>query len=243
MFLSPKREESNPKGKKIKEIKKMKKNKFMKLASGLLVLCLMTTCVIGATLAKYVTADTKTDSARVAKWGVTVTGEATTFAEAYAKTDDTFTVATNSVESTDKVVAPGTSGDMAAFTITGTPEVAVRVTAVGTLDLGDKWVVSGSYYCPLEITVGDTTIKGTDKASAEEFEDAVNAAIATYSKDYEAGTGLSTIGGDALKISWKWAFEGNDDAKDTFLGNQAAADASNAATVSLSVTVTVTQID
>ena len=43
MFLSPKREESNPKGKKIKEIKKMKKNKFMKLASGLLVLCLMTT--------------------------------------------------------------------------------------------------------------------------------------------------------------------------------------------------------
>ena len=37
----------------------MKKNRFIKLASGLLVLCLMTTCVIGATLAKYTTAKDK----------------------------------------------------------------------------------------------------------------------------------------------------------------------------------------
>ena len=50
----------------------MKKNRFIKLASGLLVLCLMTTCVIGATLAKYTTAGSGADTARVAKWGVTV---------------------------------------------------------------------------------------------------------------------------------------------------------------------------
>ena len=46
----------------------MKKNRFIKLASGLLVLCLMTTCVIGATLAKYTTAkDTQDSAARGAK--------------------------------------------------------------------------------------------------------------------------------------------------------------------------------
>ena len=54
----------------------MKKNRFIKLASGLLVLCLMTTCVIGATLAKYTTATDTQDSARVAKWGVRISAAA-----------------------------------------------------------------------------------------------------------------------------------------------------------------------
>ena len=52
---------------------------------------------------------------------------------------------------------------------------------------------------------------------------------------------MSTIGANAPAISWKWAFEGNDNVKDTYLGDQAAA--GNAATISLSVTATVTQID
>lgn len=222
----------------------MKKNKFMKLASGLLVLCLMTTCVIGATLAKYVTSGNGSDSARVAKWGVKVTGTATTFAQTYVKTDESFGVETNTVVSTEDVVAPGTSGSMAAFAITGTPEVAVRVAFTGTLELGDKWVDSTSaYYCPLEITVGTTTIKGLEKASANEFETAVQNAIAAYTKDYAAGTDLNTIGSNAPAISWAWAFSSTEenDVKDTYLGDQAAED--NAATVTLSVTVTVTQID
>lgn len=131
---------------------------------------------------------------------------------------------------------------MAAFTLSGTPEVAVNVAFTGTLVLGDKWVDSTShYYCPIEITVGDTTFKGTAYNSADEFQAAVNAKIAAYSKDYEANKDLSTIGADAPVISWKWAFTGNDDVKDTYLGDQAAD--GNAATISLSVTATVTQID
>ena len=118
----------------------------------------------------------------------------------------------------------------------------MNVAFTGTLELGDKWVDSTSaYYCPIEITVGSTTFKGTSYASASEFEEAVNTKIATYTKDYAAGTNLSTISSDAPAISWEWAFEGNDDVKDTYLGKQAAA--GNAATISLSVTVTVTQID
>lgn len=220
----------------------MKKNRMMRVASALLVAVLLSTCAISGTFAKYVTSGNGSDSARVAKFGVTVSGTADTFKETYAKDDTSFDLAANTVVSTEDVVAPGTSGSMAAFTITGTPEVAVRVTFAGTLELGDKWVDSASaYYCPIEITVGDTTFKGTTYASADEFEAAVNAKIATYTKDYVAGTDLSGIGANAPVISWKWAFEGNNDVKDTYLGDQAAA--GNAATISLSVTATVTQID
>ena len=215
---------------------------MVRLVAVLAVVMMFTMCFVGGTFAKYTTSKSGTDSARVAKWGVKITGEATTFAKEYAKDNNSFTVAANTVVSTEDVVAPGTGGNMAAFTITGQPEVAVRVAFTGTLELGDKWVDAGSnYYCPIEIKVGDTTFKGTSYASADLFEEAVNTKIATFTKDYAAGTNLSTISGDAPAISWKWAFEGNDDVKDTYLGKQAAA--GNAATISLSVTVTVTQID
>ena len=220
----------------------MKKNKMMRIASVLLVAVILTTCAISGTFAKYVTSGNGADSARVAKFGVTVSGTADTFKETYAKDDSSFILAANSVVSTEDVVAPGTSGSMAAFTLTGTPEVAVRVEFAGTLELGDKWVDSASaYYCPIEVTVGDTTFKGTDYTSAGLFETAVNDKIATFSKDYEANKDLTTIGADAPEISWAWAFEGNDDTKDTYLGDQAAE--GNAATISLDVTATVTQID
>ena len=214
---------------------------MVRLVAVLAVTMMFTMCFVGGTFAKYTTSGTSNDSATVAKWGVTVTGYATTFAKEYAKTDNSFT-GTYSVASDGKVVAPGTSGDMAAFTITGTPEVAVNVAFTGTLELGDNWVDSTSaYYCPIEITVGDTTFKGTDYTSADEFEAAVNAKIAAFTKDYAAGTNLSTISTDAPAISWTWAFSSNDDVKDTYLGDQAAE--GNAAIISLEVTVTVTQID
>ncbi|MGN1467521.1 MAG: hypothetical protein ACI4W1_04360 [Ruminococcus sp.] len=220
----------------------MKKNKMMRIASVLLVAVILTTCAISGTFAKYVTSGNGSDSARVAKFGVTVNGTADTFKETYAKDDTSFTLAANTVVSTEDVVAPGTSGSMVAFTLEGTPEVAVRVEFAGTLELGDKWVDSAStYYCPIEVTVGSTVFKGLDYTSADEFETAVNEKIANYSKDYEANTDLSSIGADAPAISWKWAFEDNDDVKDTYLGDQAAA--GNAAEISLAVTATVTQID
>lgn len=224
----------------------MKKNIMMRVASALFVSVLLSTCAISNTFAKYVSTGSSENSARVAKWGVTVTGTSDMFAKEYEKDDENFTLETNTVVSTgdaENVVAPGTGGTMTKFSITGTPEVAVRVNFEGNLDLGDKWVdESSNYYCPIEITVGDTAFKGTSYASVEEFENAVNGKIATFSKDYAANTDLSTIGADAPSISWKWAFEGNDNVKDTYLGDQATTEG-NAATISLNVTATVTQID
>ena len=202
----------------------MKKSKLMRVAALLMVAVLLTTCAISGTFAKYIeNANTEAQTARVAKWGVKITADATgLFASEYAKDDANFTVDENSVETTGEfVVAPGTSGEFAEYTLTGTPEVAVRVSFEGTLDLGDNWKVNGEYYCPLEITVDGTTFKGTDPAytSVDEFEAAVNAAIAKNTKDYAPLTDLSTVADDSLEISWAWAFDGNNDAKDTALGD------------------------
>ena len=221
-----------------------KKNNALRAASTLLVAVLLSTCAISGTFAKYVTKNSGIDSARVAKWGVEITATGETFANSYAKDDNNFTLNTYTVVSTDKVVAPGTKGEMATFELTGTPETAFRVSFDGTMELSNGWVdANGDYYCPIEITVGNTTLKGIEYTSADEFEDAVKLEIATLSADYEANTDLSKLAAGDPTISWKWPFYINDanDVKDTFLGNQAAA--GKAATISLSVSATVTQID
>ena len=215
----------------------MKKNKMMRLASCLLVMVLLTTSMISGTFAKYVTSDAASDSARVAKWGVTVTADGEgTFVNKYARDDDSSVAGEYTVVATEDVLAPGTAGDFAKFSITGEPEVTVLVEfSVNKFELGDNWVdANGNYYCPIEITVGTNTYKGLDYKSVDLFEDAVKAAI-TDSRAYEVGFNL--INAYAPSISWAWAFEGNDDVKDTFLGDKANAK------IELDVKCTITQID
>ena len=219
----------------------MKKNKMMRTASVLLVLTLLTVCVISGTFAKYTTTASGEDTARVAKFGVNITANGETFAKKYDADDNTATVVSGT---TDKVVAPGTEGTMAKMTLTGKPEVDVNVSYTGAFSLNGKWTAGGAYYCPLEVTVGTTVIKGLDYTSEQDFVDAVNAAINGTTATYKAGTDLSGKNADSLAISWKWAFEKdaqstkNDDAKDTALGN-----AAEPGSVTLKVTTTVTQID
>lgn len=221
-------------------------------------LVLITSCFVGGTFAKYVTSGSGTDSARVAKFGVTVTANGTMFAKEYA-TDDQTVVGTiaKSVISTDKVVAPGTesNGDFVAATVTGTPEVAVRVSYkldTATLQLENWKDGDGKFYCPLVFKVktpdGNTVISGMEFQTAEAMKAALVNAVAAYTRDYAPGTDLSGKAADTLAISWEWPFETGTDAdkpannvKDTFLGDEAAA--GRAATVSLTLATTVTQID
>lgn len=210
----------------------MKKNKAMRLASALLVLTLLTTCAISSTFAKYVTKAEGKDTARVAKFGVTVTAIDNAFSTVY----DSENSATVKSSNEENVVAPGTKGSFAPATVTGQPEVSVKVTNEGTVELGDNWIVDGEYYCPLEVTVGNTTLKGTTFANVGAFENAIKEAIDGTTKTYAPGTDIS--GNESTPaISWEWAFERNDDAKDTVLGNAANA------TISITVTTTVTQVD
>ena len=232
----------------------MKKNIMMRLASFLLIAVLLSTSVISGTFAKYVTANSGSDSARVAKWGVEVTAEGTTFATAYAREDDSLDttaasrVGVNSVAANEDVVAPGTSGSMTTIKITGTPEVAVQVTyQVDNFDL-TGWEVDGVYYCPLIITVNGKDINGLDYTHAGAFESAVVEAIEGFSTYYEAGTPLGNNSDHTLAVSWRWNFENTEadygkaqhqsDAKDTALGS-----AATPAKIDLTVGATVTQVD
>ena len=235
-----------------------KKNWTLRAAVLMFALVLITSCFVGGTFAKYVTSGSGTDSARVAKFGVTVTASGDLFAKEYA-TDDQTVVGTiaKSVISTDKVVAPGTesNGDFVAATVTGTPEVAVRVSYkldTATLQLENWKDGDGKFYCPLVFKVktpnGNTVISGMEFQTAEAMKAALVNAVAAYTKDYAPGTDLSGKAADTLAISWEWPFETGTDAdkpannvKDTFLGDEAAA--GRAATVSLTLATTVTQID
>lgn len=237
----------------------MKKNKFMKLASGLLVLCLMTTCVIGATLAKYVTANTTTDQARVAKWGVKVSADTPeTFKTSYTKTESGAGIPELTVVSsdTDKVVAPGTSGTAAAFSITGTPEVAVRITFEMTvtsdvmLGQGEYMDINGNTvnltddYYPVKFTLNDGTSNVVDGKTLTD--------VKNYLEDHpiivEANQDLETE--VTYTLSWEWEFDVSidDDKKDTLLGDIEAGEVSKGSNtvstdINYSLTITVTQID
>ena len=232
-----------------------RKNHTLKLAGILLALVLVTSCFVGGTFAKYVTSGTGNDTARVAKFGVKVTANGSTFANTYAAKDGVVGTIANSVVSSntdEKVVAPGTSGNMVSMTLEGTPEVAVNVKYKATVTL-NNWVykaregAAGEFYCPLVITVNGDEIKGLAYTSDVDFKNAVETKINDYSQNYAANTPLADKSNDSLKISWAWAFEDNaadaeqTDVKDTYLGDQAAN--GNAATIALEVVTTVTQID
>lgn len=231
----------------------MKKNAMLKIAAILMVAVLLTTCAISSTFAKYVTdGATVTETARVAKWGVTFTTKTNNlFLNTYDGGNDV------SVASATKVVAPGTTNTASVSTdIVGTPEVAFKLITTATVDLGDGWTIDtngaeeggAEFYCPLKFKVNGATewITSAGCADVGAFETKINAAITTAVTtpvEYAAGSYVAdTDDGNAFSITWEWAFEGasGDDAKDTLLGNAAE---SALADVTITVTQTAEQID
>ncbi len=232
----------------------MKKNWTMRVAALMAILTLATSCFVGGTFAKYVRTGAGDDNARVAKFGVGITGTGDLFNTTYAKHDTSFGIAADSVVTSPtgdgkKLVAPGTDGNLAAFELTGIPEVAVRVSYTVNDFTLTNWAVGTEFYCPLIIKVGTTEFCGLDYTDADDFIADVKVAIEDTTYDYEANTDLSAQTADDLAIAWKWVFDdskadypaGQTDVKDTYLGDRAAAGA--AATIALEVTCAVTQID
>ena len=127
------------------------KNKFLKIASLLVVVFLITTCVIGTTFAKYTTGASGSDSARIAKWGIEVSASGSLFGKNYGSAD---TIVANgdagitvAAGADYKVVAPGTKNDTGfQVKISGTPEVAYKMTATATPEnIKDIFLKKGTY--------------------------------------------------------------------------------------------------
>lgn len=227
----------------------MKKNIMMRLSALLLVAVLLTTCVISGTFAKYTTADSATDKATVAAWGIELTVEGEDVLYDDNKTD---TELATSVKATN-LAAPGTYQKLAKVSLKGQPEVAYKIVVDVDLEL-ENWTANSAYYCPLVFSVDGTNVAGTF-ASAEDLEAAVekavliaiaggDAASATasgtglkYEVEYNAGTAVATGAADGVVVDWLWAFDG-ENAKDTELGN-----ATTKATIDFKLTVTVEQVE
>ncbi len=215
----------------------MKKNRMMRVASALLVAVLLTTCAISGTFAKYVTSDSSTDTARVAKWGVSVVASGDDlFNTTYTDTTNGLTVKSSD---TDKVVAPGTSNeefdaDGLTFEIKGTPEVAVKITYDFTAT-NDIYLGKGTYN---DDTTGDDTVPDysvdevyypvvfTLTKDGTEVKTGNLADIKEYFDDLtEASTqiAVNTKLDATYVLTWAWAFgDPANNQKDTTLGNLAA---------------------
>ena len=127
---------------------------------------MLSTSIVSGTYAKYVTSDNAEDSARVAKFGVTVTASGSLFDKTYmsksggntpggATTDAAvlsvvssakFNASGEKVES-DKLVAPGTKNtEGITFVIAGTPEVDVKLNVdVDDGSFKEIFLKSGTY--------------------------------------------------------------------------------------------------
>lgn len=243
-----------------------KKHWTLRAAGLLFALVLITSCFVGGTFAKYVTTGNGHESARVAKFGVTMSvANDTAFKKTYATDNSSVsTTITNSVDSNghENLVAPGTKGsNFVVLSISGKPEVAVnvKIEASGTdvflnageyPDLttaadGDKFKLTTDYY-PITYTLTKT---GERTPVKEGKLNAIIEYLNDRSGNYEANTDLSQVFG-TYTLSWEWKFEGGNDKADTLLGAITACGMTTLPTlgtygtgVHLILTATVTQID
>ena len=228
----------------------MKKNIAARIAAFLFILTMISTCAFATTFAKYTTSGSATDEARVAKWGVTI---AVTGNDAFSPFYDSEQNPTVKASTTTNVVAPGTSGDLASVSVSGSPEVSSKVSIDVSLSL-KNWYISykdaegndvEEFYCPIIITIvknddvaKKTTIKGTDYTSAHDFQVAVDAAL-----DKETTYNPNDSLAQKIEISWAWEFAGAADSKQTNEKDTLLGDRKTAPTITLSAACTVEQIN
>ena len=224
------------------------KGRLARITVIIAAIAIMTTSLAVGTFAKYATGDNTSDTARVAKWGVTVdinVGDGM-FAESY---DGTVVSASESVN----VVAPGTKNDTGVtFTITGKPEVRSKVLITITDKDGNNpkdvflHLDGKTTYYPVKFTLVQTSsasgilpdydqnVVGEDGILVKDGTLAdVQAVLTAYSgTEYAPNTDLAA----SFKLTWKWDF-GNDD--DTISGN----DIYDTALGDLAAGLTVTTVD
>lgn len=215
----------------------MKKNRMMRLAAVLLVLVLLTTSVISGTFAKYTSTVSGADTATVAKWSFTQkkadndTAELIVANKTETITFDLFATINDSTDGNDETevandkIAPGTMGSFK-LEIQNTSEVD----AVYTLVLTEKQENNNTTVIPIQYSYDGYTWK--DNIADLKLE---NQAI-------DMTTSLEKT------VFWRWAFDVTDtthhtsqsDVNDTTLGILAQ---STAPTVTITATITFTQVD
>lgn len=212
----------------------MSKNKTMRLGAVLLVLALLTSAIIGGTLAKYTASTDSSDTARIAVWGfdeeTKIEIENLLFATSYTDPADEKTT----VDADVNVIAPGTEGEVEVNFLAKdgvTPEVAYEIT----------FSTEGSEAAE-DIQNNKNIVWSLDGIAYDSWEEFL-AAIEDLSEEVEPNN-LPANDGKHI-VSWEWLFEDADeeqiDASDEV--DTAAGNADEDLNVTLVISVTATQID
>ena len=123
----------------------------------------------------YITSETALDDAVVVKFGLNIPNTINLFSDSYANV-------TADVDG-KKNVAPGTSGQYT-FVVTGTSEVAYKVSATISVIYSDKW----GDYAPLKFS-----ISGEDWIGLEDFKTNLSAVDSAAIEPNEAYISVQTI--------------------------------------------------
>lgn len=199
----------------------MRKNKMMRTASGLLVATLLTTSIISGTFAKYATEASGSDTARVAKWGVTVSASGNLFGTDYASNsadaDKNSIVASSKNVSTaqgstrDNIVAPGTKNEEGyKILISGTPEVAYSITAdANNVTAKDIFLAKGEYGVMVEATGLNAETDVSDYYTENEGTYSKATAPWVSNKKYYKLTDIATVSAEKYyPLTWSVAHTG-----------------------------------
>ncbi len=204
----------------------MRKSKTMRAAVLLLALVLITSCFVGGTFAKYITTADGGDSARVAKWGVTLevgnSGDTSGFKTSYNTDDSTYSsTITTSVSSENAVVAPGTKSDAngISFKISGTPEVATKVT-ISMTNMEEIFLGTGdtAYYpVTFKLERKSTSDNNWSKVAEGKLSN-IQTALTTANSVNQFAPGVKLD--NEYRLTWEWPFGSTtNDVNDTALGN------------------------
>ena len=211
----------------------MKLNKKQKRTATIASMAALLAVVLGMggqTFAKYITTTAApTQTATVAKWGLVANIQANGIfgSDYYDGPLATTATGTNLVVNGTgdaKVVAPGTTGSMT-FSVTGSAEVKAKmaVSMEGTKTVVLKDSSDAVVYEPIKWTLTKTDVGTTTIAENKTLKE-ITTEISKVSETIEAGKNMGTA---YYTLSWAWAFEGQNDTYDTYLG-----DISNEETVS-----------
>lgn len=171
----------------------MKENKLAKFMALVLLITLLAVILVSGTYAKYTTSASGTDTATVAKWSIKFGSEDIAKSQTKTLSIDLFSTITNTDGS---LIAPGTMGKFTLAELKNESEVNAEYTVTYTL--------TNESGVPLEFT------------TTKDVEDSWNSDLSRINvakTDLNMGATANTT-----PVYWRWAFDGNDDVKDTTLG-------------------------
>ncbi|MEL7567807.1 MAG: hypothetical protein AAGU27_23420 [Dehalobacterium sp.] len=214
----------------------LNKMKILRIAMLLLVLCLISTVMISGTFAKYTSVYAGQDTALIAKWDLDITDGSTEFSidpddpeelDLFSHAFDTDILDT---ADTEKIIAPGVSGDFV-LSVKNNSDVAAKVEFAMT-------VGGTAVNVPIEYSLTE------DFAIKYETVNALEAALNALPAFTNLEVAAASVA-DTQTVYWRWSytptFTGQDNAGDTALGVTSAAGGSRT-TYILTITATATQL-